>query len=334
MFYHFIFILILSIVQNTFEQYLLGTHFYVNQDNILIDNTLKTVSTLARPYDLVAFIRQSERLARVDYLQTYIDGVDDDDASADTSSRNQINNEEKLNKCDELTRDGESLIFQILQTNLYETFSIPFVLKNLSNDYTINQKKPTKILTCSHYCPIKTSLLTFDHLPSISTRYDEQELIHIDDDHDDLHSSIDYDKQAQWSINELSHNRTSWLAYVYLSRYYHSNFSYHHAIDCLRCALISGSNYDDIILIELANIVFRYGYIRDAIIFIEKALDYHLRIKTTNIQSVFIRSILHFYLGNLCTIDNRFLLAIQFYNRTKILLERIRNYHDEQQLEM
>lgn len=87
-------------------------------------------------------------------------------------------------------------------------------------------------------------------------------------------------------------------------------------------------------MIELANIVFRYGYIRDAIIFIERALDYHLRLKTNSIKSLFIRSILHYYLGNLCTIDNRFILAIQFYNRTKILLERIKKFNDEQQLEM
>ncbi len=158
MFYHFIFILILSIVQNTFEQYLLGTHFYVNQDNILIDNTLKTVSTLARPYDLVAFIRQSERLARVDHLQTYIDAVDDD---TDTSNNVKQDNDENLNKCNEFTRDSESLIFQILQTNLYDTFSIPFELKNLSNDYTTHQKKkPMKIQTCNYFCQIKTSKST------------------------------------------------------------------------------------------------------------------------------------------------------------------------------
>jgi tetratricopeptide (TPR) repeat protein len=178
-------------------------------------------------------------------------------------------------------------------------------------------------------------LLTFDHLPSISTRYDEQEIIRIDDDEiNQTISTINYDKQASWSTNELYYNKTSWIAYVYLSRYFYLNSSYNNAIDCLRCALVYGSNNEDIILIELANIVFRYGYIRDAIIFIERALDYHLRLKTTNIKSLFIRSILHFYLGNLCTIDNRFLLAIQFYNRTKILLERIKTLNDEQQLEM
>lgn len=156
-------------------------------------------------------------------------------------------------------------------------------------------------------------------------------MFRIDDE--EFSYSADSTKQARWSIEELSRNQTSWLAYVYLSRYFHSNSSYHHAIDCLRCALTHGSNYHDIILVELANIVFRYGYIRDAIVFLEKAVDYHLRAKTTQMTSVYIRSILHFYLGNLCTIDSRFLLAIQFYNRTKILLERIQKLHDEQQLE-
>lgn len=174
-------------------------------------------------------------------------------------------------------------------------------------------------------------LLTYDHLPSIATRYEEQEMFRMDDD--ESKSSTDFLKQARWSMEELSRNQTSWLAYVHLSRYYHSNSSYSHAIDCLRCALIHGSAYHDVILVELANLVFRYGYIHDAIIFLEKALDYHLRMNTTPMTSIYIRSILHFYLGNLCTIDSRFLLAIQFYNRTKILLERIRKYHDEQQLE-
>lgn len=177
-------------------------------------------------------------------------------------------------------------------------------------------------------------LVTFDHLPSISTRYDEQQVIRIDEEDINNLTTINYDKQASWSINELNHNRTSWLAYVYLSRYFQAHLSYNHSIDCLRCALISGSNNDDIVLIELANIVFRHGYIRDAIVFIERALDYHLRLKPANAKSLFIRSILHFYLGNLCTIDNRFVLAIQFYNRTKILLERILKISDEQQLEM
>lgn len=159
MFYHFIYILILFLVQNTFEQNLLGTHFYVNQDNILIDNTLKTVSTLARPYDLVAFIRQSERLARVDHLQTYIDAVDDtiEPSSEQQQQQNQINND----KCDDFIRDSESLIFKILKTNLYDTFHIPFQLKNLTTDHIFNEKSQTKILTCNHFCQIKTSKLNF-----------------------------------------------------------------------------------------------------------------------------------------------------------------------------
>ncbi len=160
--YHFIFILILIVIQNSFEQYFLGTHFYINQDNILIDNTLKTVSTLARPYDLVAFIRQSERLARVDHLQTYIDAVDDVVETPSRRQKSQINNDkqdndENIDKCKDFIRGGESLIFKILKTNLYDTFHIPFELKNLSNDYTINEKTKTKILTCNHYCQIKTS---------------------------------------------------------------------------------------------------------------------------------------------------------------------------------
>ncbi len=160
--YHFIFILILIVIQNSFEQYFLGTHFYINQDNILIDNTLKTVSTLARPYDLVAFIRQSERLARVDHLQTYIDAVDDVSESISSQQKYQINNDkqdndENIDKCKDFIRGGESLIFKILKTNLYDTFHIPFELKNLSNDYTINEKTKTKILTCNHFCQINTS---------------------------------------------------------------------------------------------------------------------------------------------------------------------------------
>jgi tetratricopeptide (TPR) repeat protein len=334
MFYHLISLLIVWI-PNSSEQHFLGTHFYVNQDNILIDNTFKTVSTLARPYDLVAFIRQSERLARVDHLQTYIDAVVESSSPSEQSPINskKQDNDEHTDQCNDFLRDGESLIFQILKTNLYDTFHIPFELKNLSNNYTIDEKSKTKIFTCDHFCQINTSLLTFDHLPSISTRYDEQEIIRIDDD-DINPSTINYHQQALWSMHELSHNRTSWLAYVYLSRYFHFNSLYYDAIDCLRCALSSRSNHDDIIFIDLANIVFRYGYIRDAILFIEKALDYHLRFKTNQMKSLFIRSILHYYLGNLCTIDNRFLLAIQFYNRTKILLERIRKTNDEQQLEL
>jgi len=152
----------LVVIQNSFEQYFLGTHFYINQDNILIDNTLKTVSTLARPYDLVAFIRQSERLARVDHLQTYIDAVDDVVETSSQQQKSQIDNhkqdnDENIDKCKDFIRGGESLIFKILKTNLYDTFHIPFELKNISNDYTINEKTKTKILTCNHFCQINTS---------------------------------------------------------------------------------------------------------------------------------------------------------------------------------
>ena len=183
-------------------------------------------------------------------------------------------------------------------------------------------------------CYSSLGLLTFDHLPSISTRYDEQQTIHIDDEDNNGTTTINYNRHAFWALNELHQNRSSWLAYVYLGRYFYSNTSYTNAVNCLRCALVHGSRHEDLVLIELANIVFRHGYIRDAILFIERALDYHLRSKTITVKSVFIRAILHYYLGHLCTIDNRFLLAIRFYNRTSILLERLRKFPDEQQLNL
>ena len=177
-------------------------------------------------------------------------------------------------------------------------------------------------------------LRTFDHLPSIATRYDDKQVVHIDDEDLNKFVTLNYDQEAQWASRELTRNRTSWLAYVYLSRYYHSSSSYSNAIDCLRCALSVESMHEDIILVDLANIVFRYGYLRDSIILIERALDYHLHSRMNNLRSVFIRATLHYYLGNLCTIDNRFLLAIQFYNRTRILLERVKKYQDDQFLSM
>ncbi|CAF5092371.1 unnamed protein product [Rotaria magnacalcarata] len=162
MLHHFIYILILFLVQHTTEQYLLGTHFYVNQENILIDNTLKTVSTLARPYDLVAFIGQSERLARIDHLQTYIDAVDDADELTPQQQSDKLDsvtqeNNENINKCYHFMDNGESLIFKILKTNLYDTFYIPFELKNISNNCSVNEKSTTKILTCTHFCQARTS---------------------------------------------------------------------------------------------------------------------------------------------------------------------------------
>lgn len=158
MYFHILIVLLLFIVTNSSHESLLGTHFYVNQDNILVDNTLKTVSTLARPYDLVAFIRQSERLARVDSLQTYIDAVDDIVDSPSPSNYDKQDNEDNVDKCNELIRDSESLIFKILKTNLYDTYHIPFELKNLSINATVNDKfKAKTIQTCNQFCEIHTS---------------------------------------------------------------------------------------------------------------------------------------------------------------------------------
>ncbi len=156
-------LLFFLIIENSVEQPVLGTHFYVNQDNILIDNTFKTVSTLARPYDLVAFIRQSERLARVDHLQTYIDAVDETVENSSDQQQQSLrgaHEQEKdgtIDQCHEFIRDSESLIFKTLRTHLYDTFHIPFELKNLSNDLTINDKSHRKISTCQQFCQIKTS---------------------------------------------------------------------------------------------------------------------------------------------------------------------------------
>ena len=172
MFDYLLFFLLLSTtVKNSLQQHLLGTHFYVNQENVLIDNTLKTVSTLARPYDLVAFIRQSERLARVDYLQTYIDAVDDlsepsSSSSSSSSTTSSLDNDkqdkdESSDKCDEFIRNEESLIFQILKAHLYDTFHIPLELKGLSTNSTSSEKKSTKIFTCTHFCQIKTSRILY-----------------------------------------------------------------------------------------------------------------------------------------------------------------------------
>lgn len=158
MFYYLISLILILIIRHTTEQYLLGTHFYINQDNILIDNTLKTVLTLARPYDLVAFIGQSERLARIDHLQTYIDSVDDVNELTSQQS-DQINsdaqeNNENIDKCNEFIDNGESSVFKILKTNLYDTFHVPFQLKNISVNYSFNEKTRTKLLTCNHFCNV------------------------------------------------------------------------------------------------------------------------------------------------------------------------------------
>lgn len=139
------------------EQYFLGTHFYVNQDNTLVDNTLKTVSTLARPYDLVTFIRQSERLERVERLQSYIDAVDDvTDATTAQQRTDADQTDETADRCNDFLRDGESLVFKILRTNLYDAFHIPLELKNLSLTQS-NEQRPMKVYTCTHFCHIHTS---------------------------------------------------------------------------------------------------------------------------------------------------------------------------------
>ena len=169
MYFHILIVLLLSIVKNSSHQSLLGTHFYVNQDNILVDNTLKTVSTLARPYDLVAFIRQSERLARVDSLQTYVDAVDDIVDSPSTLNYDKQDNEDNIDKCNELIRDSESSIFKILKTNLYDTYYIPFELKNLSINVTVNDKFKLKtIQTCNQFCETHTSKHFFSFLSNCS----------------------------------------------------------------------------------------------------------------------------------------------------------------------
>lgn len=151
-------VLLLFIAPHAAEQSFLGTHFYLNQDKIFVDNTLKSVSTLARPYDLVAFIRQAERLERVEQLQTYIDAVDE---VTETTEHQQINSIDpdpidSNDKCNDFLRDGESLIFKILKTRLYDTFYIPFELKNISLQPP-RDRDTTKILTCSHFCHVDTS---------------------------------------------------------------------------------------------------------------------------------------------------------------------------------
>ena len=139
------------------EQYFLGTHFYVNQGNTIVDNTLKTVSTLARPYDLVTFIRQSERLARVERLQSYIDAVDDvTDGTAGQQRTDTDQTAENTDRCNDFLRDGESLVFKILRTNLYDAFHIPLELKNLSLTQS-NEQRPMKVYTCTHFCHIHAS---------------------------------------------------------------------------------------------------------------------------------------------------------------------------------
>jgi hypothetical protein len=164
-YYLLVILLICSCHDFVEQQSLLGTHFYVNQDRLLVDNTLKTVTTLARPYDLVTFIRQSERLARVEHLQTYIDAVDDMTESLGQQSKDSIDIDliENDEQCHDFLRDGESLIFKILKTHLYDPFHIPLELKNISLQSHDQRTTPT-IVTCDHYCRINTSKYCNDRL--------------------------------------------------------------------------------------------------------------------------------------------------------------------------
>ena len=152
----------LFVAQHAAEQAFLGTHFFVNQDKIFVDNTLKSVSTLARPYDLVAFIRQAERLERVERLQTYIDAVDEVTETTEHQQVNSIDTDavDSNDKCNDFLRDGESLIFKILKTHLYDTFYIPLELKNISLR-PHRDRDTTKILTCTQFCQIHTSKAFF-----------------------------------------------------------------------------------------------------------------------------------------------------------------------------
>ena len=194
-------VLLLSVAPHAAEQSFLGTHFYLNQDKIFVDNTLKSVSTLARPYDLVAFIRQAERLERVEQLQTYIDAVDE---VTETTEHQQINSIDpdpidSNDKCNDFLRDGESLIFKILKTHLYDTFYIPFELKNISL-HPPRDRDTTKILTCSHFCHIDTSKFFSDCLSVTKAIVSSSRSPHV-------RSFVQHCHALRWTANDSCRRR-------------------------------------------------------------------------------------------------------------------------------
>ncbi|CAF0875933.1 unnamed protein product [Didymodactylos carnosus] len=337
-----------------------STHWYVTSSDLEADS-LKTVYTLQRPYDLITFIKQSERLEQIDNLQFLVkligvknsnikdkNGEGSDDESEDETLSNGRRDEQYRPECSKFIKNGESLTLKLLRTNLYETLHIQFSMKQINlkhyfrnqtlGEDSIQQYKNRKLHNCRKFCQLDYSMLAFDHLPGIQSRFlysKKNEHSYLYDDVDVLTEDIEY--FIYYAYEQLQNkNSTSWIAYTLMSyHFYYKEKAYKDSIDCLRCALYympSSSEHADIPLIALANVLYHYGHIKDSIVLIEKTIDNYHRIGMANsdngVQENYLLSLTHYYLANMYTIENKFYLALKHYNKTIYYQQLILNSTD------
>lgn len=146
------------------------THWKLNKDNGLIEPIQNSLYTLQRPYDLVSFIKQDERVIRLNHIKNILSTKElskkQDDSTKDIAVSTY--QETFYNSDSDCLKAGQPLVkFSFYESN-YNTFKDELI-RHLrgpnANVFKTNNKKENdnlRIPNCNAKLPF--SLLTYDHL--------------------------------------------------------------------------------------------------------------------------------------------------------------------------
>jgi hypothetical protein len=150
------------------------THWKFNKDNGLIEPIHNSLYTLQRPYDLVSFIKQDERINRLDYIKDILSTKEltkqQEQQQSDTTKDIAVSAyQEKFYHSDiDCLKAGQPLVkFSFYESN-YNSFKDELI-RHLKGTHTNtfknnnnNKEDNLRIPYCNAKLPF--SLLTFDHL--------------------------------------------------------------------------------------------------------------------------------------------------------------------------
>ncbi|XP_014664880.1 PREDICTED: tetratricopeptide repeat protein 17-like [Priapulus caudatus] len=263
----FVFVGICCILNaNTSHAY---SHWVVTEDG-LIKAQAESDFDLQRPYDLMGFIRQEQRVELVESLR--LDLVNQKNM-IDATEDKETDLEAKF-----YARDLDCLLAgkPLTEFDLYMSTVLPLEKKGYQmRDWlkTMPEMPGELEPDCTAIIDLPFSMKAFEHLPVMQERRKLRAM-----PEKGLESAIlegvDVDTWGRHLYPSMRNNRKSWLFFNMASFYWRMKGEAYQAIECIRRALhFAPREHTDFALVNLANVLHRAQHSQEALVVLKVSLD-------------------------------------------------------------
>ncbi|RNA02773.1 tetratricopeptide repeat 17-like [Brachionus plicatilis] len=289
------------------------THWKVTEEG-RIELDSNSIYTLLRPYDLASFLKQSERLQRLDFLKQIIASKNIPSSQKDTTDPISVSSfQEHFYKTDLdcLKAEQQLTKFSFYETHLTSWHNQGFYLPKESLDI----KRSTVKLFKKPFCDIISlpfNLNTFDHLDSIQSKENITMLPEAD-----LLKNILIEPEDFYGHTihvALLTNSSSWVYLSMAADYFRIKGDYFNAVKCFqRSIYYAPRHHKSVPMLSLSNMLHKLHFLNDSL---------SIALSGYSIDSN--SSLFAYYIGNIYVTLGDLKLADEWYDQSTKLDDKFR----------